>query len=275
MCEYKFGDYILPTDHLSASSLGVFKRCERQYKFRYVDGITLPASYAQAAGSILHACLQNYFDSVLDGHRPTPDEAADLAADACENYVDRHETDMTAEEFSTLKPEVRSALLDYIESVGKDVIPIATEDGFIIKMRCGVPIMGFIDLKLRHGDDIVIGDYKLTAKKWTGSDLVNSLQFNLYAHLTGIPHVQVHNITRTAPKSKPRTMPPEEGVVDFGRVRIIEHRFSSTDWPFWEDLVESAAERITSGVFAPGDPSAWHCTPEYCGYWQMCRGKRA
>ncbi|MBO4317038.1 MAG: hypothetical protein J5855_01985 [Mailhella sp.] len=84
----------------------------------------------------------------------------------------------------------------------------------------------------------------------------------------------MHNITRTAPKAKPRTMPPEEGVTDFGRVRIIEHRFSGADWEFWEDLVATAAERITSGLFAPGDPSAWHCTPEYCGYWQLCRGKR-
>ncbi|MBO4317039.1 MAG: PD-(D/E)XK nuclease family protein [Mailhella sp.] len=175
MCEYKFGDYILPTDHLSASSLGVFKRCERQYKFRYVDGITLPASYAQASGSILHACLQSYFEGVMAGSRPRADDLGGLAADACENYVDHHETDMTSENRGSLEPTVRSALLDYIESVGKDVVPLATEDGFITKMRCGVPIMGFIDLKLRRGDDVVIGDYKFTGKKWTGSNLVNSL----------------------------------------------------------------------------------------------------
>ena len=41
-----------------------------------------------------------------------------------------------------------------------------------------------------------------------------------------------------------------------------------------EMLPRDIKELFSLGVFPPCAPDSWACTPEWCGYWQLCRGRR-
>ncbi len=135
-------------------------------------------------------------------------------------------------------------------------------------------MLAYIDLRHRlpDGSEGII-DYKVTSRKWTPDKLTNSLQFNLYALVTGLRNVEVHNLVKTAP-AKRTTAKSIDGVTDIApNIRLLRHTYDGSSHDYLEDLIESCARLITSGIFTPCAMDAWNCNPEWCGYWSLCRGK--
>ena len=152
---------------------------------------------------------------------------------------------------------------------------MAVEQEFVWLARCGVPILSYIDLrhKLPNGSES-IADYKVTSKRWTLDKLVNSLQFNLYSMVTGIGDIGIHNMIRTSPGKRASTAKPVDDVLDLApNIRLLRHNFDGSLHDYLEDLIESCARLITSGIFTPCAMDAWCCNPDWCGYWHLCRGK--
>ena len=189
---------------------------------------------------------------------------------------------LTSEE-NYLKPEeqeeagivVRDLASAYAEHVAPTIVPLAVEEERVWLSRCGVPILSYIDLrhKLPNGSES-IADYKVTSKRWTLDKLENSLQFNLYSMVTGIGDIEIHNLIKTAPAKRASTAKPQDGVIDLApNLRLLRHNFDGSANDFMEDLIESCARLITSGIFTPCAMDAWCCNETWCGYWHLCRGK--
>ena len=287
--------YEIPRGYLSASSLGTFITCPKQYEFRYVKNLIIPPNAALVTGSVIHKVFETYYkDAMSSSQRLTAEQSAELASDIASDYLKENDIGTTSqEEVSDIQKLAPVITKTYVDKVARHISPIATEEELRVTMACGVDILGYLDLrhKLEHSEDDVkvaeengielavegIADYKITKKKWTIDKLKNSLQFNLYTTLTGIGDVQIHNMTKDIPKPmarKPRaSSSDDEGVTDLaGNLRVLHHRFTGDDADHLETMVETAARFITSGTFMPCALDVWNCNPEWCGYWNLCRG---
>lgn len=284
-------NYILPKDYLSASSIAMLLRCPRQFEFRYIHNIVNPPTAALLTGTAMHSTLEMYYGTIIasresgeEDSRMTTDEVVDYTEEALINAVE------DAREKSGVKFEDKDwdeALTNlgnisraYINNVGKHIVPVAVEEEVIYESACGVPIKGYIDLRrelpkdLGLDDEFGICDYKITSKKWNIGQLRNSLQFNLYSMMTGISNIEIHNMVKTGVvyKQLPKKA-PVDGVTDISNnLRTLNHTFDGSSAQHMEDLVESCAKLITSGIFTPCNPEEWCCSAEWCGYWGLCRG---
>lgn len=272
--------FTLPNGYLSASSIKTFLTCPRQYEFRYIRKMVIPPNAALVTGSVFHKTLEAYYnDAMTSSVRLTPGQTAELSGDTLEEWVADNENTMSAEEKAEAHQILPDLVINYVDCIGQHIKPILTEKEFTYTTQDGVPLLGYIDLIYDKPSNDgtsndAIADYKVTSKKLNKANLVNSLQFNLYALATGIGDIQIHNLTKTKPKpiNKPSQ---EEGVIDYySNLRTISHYFDGSQAAHFEDIVNTAAKIITAGVFVPCAPDSWCCTEDWCGYWKYCRGRK-
>ena len=268
------GGYILPKGYLSASSISTMLKCPMQFYYRYVQDIVIPPGAALVTGSVAHKSFEQYYNLVIQANdRLTEEQAGEMAAAEFDAYISGSEVAMTQQEKDKAKPDV--VVSKYVKHIASGVTPIACEEQFKVAMPCGVDILGFVDLKHRLSDGGTgIIDYKITNKAWSIGTLRNSIQFMLYSMLTGLHDVQVHNITKTKYKPFADESPEVDGVRKVAsNMQVLHHNFDASILRHLDTLVESVATSISSGIFIPCDPSSWCCTPEWCGYWNLCRGR--
>ena len=269
--------YELPNGYLSASSLNCLLTCPRQYEFRYIERVPVAPTASMLTGTALHRSLETYYRGVIanPANRLTPAQMADLAEATLHEMLTSEEHYLTGAEQEEASVTVRDLASAYAEHVAPEIVPLAVEQEFVWLSRCGVPILSYIDLrhKLPNGSES-IADYKVTSKRWTIDKLVNSLQFNLYSMVTGIGNIEIHNLVKAAPAKRASTAKPVDDVIDVApNLRILRRYFDGSANGYLEDLIERAAKLITSGVFMPCAMDAWCCNPDWCSYWNICRGK--
>ena len=268
--------YEIPRGHLSASAIGTLLRCPRQYEFRYVKGVIIPPGKTLATGSIFHKTFEMYYeDAMASRERLTPPQTSELSMSVMDEWLQANDHTVTREDRRDIESLLRNLIPSYIELIGKKIVPLAVEKRYTYTARCGVEILMFLDLlhKLENGE-IGIGDYKVTSKKWGLGNLANSLQFNIYAIGTGFLDIQIHNLIKSKGKKLP-SLHPSDGITDYAtNLRVIRHTFNQLSVDHFEGLIKDIAKQISLGVFPPCAPDSWACTPEWCGYWQLCRGRR-
>jgi len=268
--------YVLPRDHLSASSISTLQKCPKQYEFRYIKGIINPPNAALVTGKVAHKTFETYYnDALTSAQRLTAKQAAELSGDTLEEYRKENEDAMSASEVDDTHKILSDIVYRYVDNVAQFIEPRATEREFKYVTQDGVPVLGYIDLLFNNGGEPAIADYKITSKKMSLGSLTDSLQFNVYALATGIGDIQIHNLVKAIGKPVARkTAQAQDGVTDYAsNLRTIHHVFDGSQADHFEELIESAARLITSGIFMPCAPDSWCCNSNWCGYWHLCRGK--
>lgn len=269
--------YTLPRGYLSASSISTLQTCPKQFEFRYIHGIINPPTAALACGTVTHKTLETYYkDAMTSSTRLTPAQAAELSRDTFADWTLNNENTVTTEEKNEIDKLLPELVETYIDKIGQYITPKATEREVRITLACGVPLLGYIDLVADDDGKDMIVDYKVKNKKMSKGDVANSLQFNYYALMTGIPDFEIHNLVKTPRKPVSRKAPEVDGVTDHAsNLRSIRNRFDGSDALHFEILAETAAKLITAGIFMPCAPDSWCCNDQWCGYWKLCRGKAA
>ncbi|MCB5270561.1 MAG: PD-(D/E)XK nuclease family protein [Candidatus Cloacimonetes bacterium] len=303
--------YTLPQGYLSPSQIGMLQRCAYQYYLRYILGIRRPPGYAAVIGISGHAAFEQYYgDKIRKAPLLNEKQLLDLAMVIHDEKILELDVPVSVSERDETAQTLDKLLTSYIPGVAQFIEPKEVEVRLNFLSKCGVPVLGFIDLLrkpyaiemtaehvLDYGG-LHMGDHKFTGKKWASTKLQNSLQFYLYSMGSGILNVEIHNLVKGSAKKdsssekprKPRAarkkvVELEEGqealpdllapVQDVGsNVRILRHRFDPGEFTHVENIVEDAAKQISAGIFPRCDPEAWCCNPQWCGYWDLCRGKR-
>jgi len=271
--------YEIPRGYLSPSSIGTYLRCGLQYKFRYIDEIISPPNINLLSGKACHTGNEVYYREIIEGsgERMKPSMVVEVAQAALEDAAAEEEYRLQGQEKDDSMKSLEQATTMYINEIGQYVEPVNVEQKIEYESRCGVPIIGYIDLVMKDDDKSVLVDYKYTGKKWSANDIKNSLQFTVYTLSTGIDAFEVQNLTK-ATNAKKLTKPKKDGddfsyVVDIAsNLRILRHRFGDADFVHVENQIEAVAQAITAGVFIPSDMGAWNCSEKWCGYWHLCRG---
>lgn len=271
--------YILPRDHLSAGSLSILLRCPRKYEYRYIEKITSPPGAALIQGSAAHRAFEGYFHEILNGGgRLTPDQAAELSLMALRDVLEEREAELPATDITAIRDALPGLTKTYVEQVASAITPLAVEEEVRYVARCGVPLLGYLDLRHRKrasGTEGLI-DYKISKKRWALPQLVNSVQANLYALMTGVGDIEIHNLIPAARKLPTCRTARPDGITDVTPgLRVLGHRFTGEMSEHLENLIERAARLITSGIFMPCDPQSWWCSRDWCDYFALCRGKTA
>ena len=276
-------EYILPKNYLSASSIKMLLRCPKQYEFRYIQDIVIPPNAALITGSAMHKALETYYkEAMTSAQRFTPEQTAELAVQSLEDIVEEQDSSVISDaEITESVNSLKSIAKVYVDNIASHIEPLAVEEEVRYKSACGVDILAYLDLRRKMnpeenglGQAEGICDYKITSRKWAINQLRDSLQFNLYSLVTGLGDIEVHNMVKNTVPKRLNKKPEVYGVRDVAsNMRILHHCFKGDGNRHMEELIESCARLITSGIFPPCDPESWCCNPTWCGYWQWCRGR--
>jgi len=152
---------------------------------------------------------------------------------------------------------------DYISKIN----PTGIEHS-IWRMIGGAPVVLKIDLV---DDDRKVTDFKFSRKMKSSRDALGSLQLSMYAVGMEIPRTSF--ITFKFPDLTKKT--PWRPAI-----KEVVAKKNPGDLSWTEDVVAAFARSIirdskegTEEAFGVCDPASWKCSPKFCDYWSMCRGK--
>lgn len=250
-------------NHVSASSMGTFLRCQRQWRFRYVEGLIQPPGVAMVQGTSLHAGAEYNFAYKMEAHEDAPlDDVLDVARDTFERESERIEQ-WEGDEPGPAKDAAVNLTKVYHAELAPTVQPVAVEREFLLTDDSWTwPVLGYQDVL----DEAGVIDIKTSGKKKTQSELDTSLQGGIYLlerHMAGEPerfswHVAVKTKT-------PSTQILERTRVEPDRVKLTIGRVQS-----------AMLQVMDTGLAMPAEPGSWACSERFCGYYKQCEygGKR-
>jgi hypothetical protein len=276
---------MLPKRYLSISQVTKMIKCAWQWKLIYVDQKPQRTSARMFQGIFVHTAAETVLNSLLaTGVLPPLAMATDTFSDEFEKNKGLIEDWEGIDQGSVKDTGVTCAKV-FHQEVGPKSTPVVVEKTFhtVIRTSDGkvrLPILGRIDsiqVQSHNNDDyqrirellaagkasdkpLTIHDLKVSADKWNEDDIKNSVQFATYAHVEGIPDVQVDNIVKGRAKV-PR--PHLETITGVVTPKQAAHSLR---------VIEDVAKSIALGHFPVTDPDNWWCSEKWCSVWQYCRG---
>jgi hypothetical protein len=250
---------------ITQSMLGMFLRCPHQFERRYLRGEIIPPGIAARRGSATHKAAQLNHEQKL--HSQTDLPLGDLQDAARDHYVTliREEGVFLPKDRLSDKDKLLAAGLDatvrlttlYREALAPSIQPLLVEEPLTCEVGLALPLKGTIDVLTT---DHWLPDLKTADKSKGPKDADYSLQLTFYAglvaHRTGAwpQRISLEVLVNTkAPKLQ--SLPTTRGPAD------------------WTNLVQRVhlmVAQIEAGLFPPCDPSAWICSPNWCGYFWTC-----
>lgn len=233
---------------LSVSQVKAYEVCPLQYQFRYVYRVPVPPHYTLTFGNTVHAVLRDLARRVLDGRKPTADDALRLYEQhwSSEGFESkRHE--------SLRKEQGRVMLKSYLEA-HENILsraPLFIEEPF--RFRVGeITITGRIDRVDGPQDGgATVTDFK-TGSTASQKDADADLQLSVYAlALQDVFHLHADRLTLSF----------LEGNVDRHTTRTDD------DLEKAGERLERAAARIRERAFAP-TPGYQAC--RFCAFRAIC-----
>jgi len=249
-------DLELPRGYLSSSQVNRYLKCGMQYKFRYIDGIIRPPGIAMAAGSSVHRALE----IALKEKMKTSSVPLSLIEDAWwESWrVIKKDIEDWEEDENTVEGQLRKLVKVYHSTKLPEILPLEVEKRFWISVgKSNVPVVGYIDL-IDQPENKTIVDHKVVGRSKQQREADSSLQLTLYSKAMQIPKVRFDCLVRGTKTPTVKTLSSQRTQADL-------------DW--LEHLFDKVAEAINKGIFMPCDPSSFACSPKYCGYYELCKGR--
>ena len=236
---------------LSPSQVNTFLSCPAKWYFRYLIGLSEPATGSLALGTAFHATVAANFRQKTSTHRDAPMD--EMRARFDEEFVlAMADAELRDDEDAAELADMGNAMLAvYMTEAAPSIQPGAVEkevDGEI----AGVKVRGFIDLLDTAGRII---DCKTAARRPAGVSAEHALQLTTYAMITpgATGACRLDTLTKTK------------------TVQLIQQAYEAGPEPrkLAESLFPMVQDSIRDGVYLPRRNSAL-CSRRYCGYWRAC-----
>ena len=272
-----FLDDDLPKGVLSPSGISSYKTCPRRFMYSYIDGIIQPPAGVMVKGTAIHRGAEVVHKHTIETGKPmgleeARQEVSDTFDDEKDDVEDWGEEGDIKKDAGMVKDEAVNNFTVYYRNAVPLIQPVAAEEPFAIRVGT-VPVRGVIDLIDKVKDDFVltedpdapetmievVSDLKTTKRMWIPQMLAQSEQLTFYALAKQTSNVRVDFLLDQ--KSGVKYV-PKRSVRDANQKRLLV-----------ED-VEEVAHLIKQGVFPRCSPTAWNCTPKFCGYYDRCRGPK-
>lgn len=248
-------------DHISASSINMFLRCQAQWFFRYIEDIKIPPGSALTLGRSYDRGCESQFNSRLHDEKDLP--LHEIHGKFEEEWdALRDETDWKEnEEPSKLKDTGINCLTAYHKNGMLGINPTAVQERFNIPFKDpSLPdLLGFIDVI--HENDIII-DQKTAGRNKNNPD--HNTQMLIYA----IGCKQKYNktfklrldyaIKKKTPEIILKEVKIKEGEIDFQLRQVVRIARNM-------NIFEQQPTLIT-----PNRNHPWACDSRYCGFFDLC-----
>ncbi|MBN2492432.1 MAG: PD-(D/E)XK nuclease family protein [Planctomycetes bacterium] len=248
--------------HFSASQLGMLRRCEQQFAYRYALGLKRPPSAAMSLGSSfgdgIAYSLRQKIDSGVD--LPTP-EVVEIAVTRLEGRKDSTEWD---EPFTAVKDELPGLVAVFQKDAAPGIEPAAVEEKVVTRLKPSVgepfDVLSYLDLRERDGR---VTDLKTAKRSWPEDRPAAELQPLLYTMAEAGESAFRFLITV-------RTKTP--------KIQVLDRAITADEKQAATALVALAKRRADAIVANP--EIAWPtghggnlCSKRFCGYWRECKAR--
>src|SRR3972149_1194965 len=100
--------------YLSSTSIDMFRRCPKQWYFRYIEGRKIPPGGAIVKGVVLHDIVRCDLQSLIsDGLLLCEDTLLDMCSDGIDHYLSEHDVVNDFKSGGGLKDDSIKALLSH------------------------------------------------------------------------------------------------------------------------------------------------------------------
>lgn len=251
---------------VSQSMINQFYRCPEQFRRRYLENEIIPPGIAARRGTAVHkAAAVNHIQKITTKTDLPLGDLQDAARDEYVRVV-RDEGIFIPKEQVPAAAKLIGEGLDsavsltevYHRSLAPQIIPVMAEDRQKIDVGLEVELHGTIDVVTDNG---WLPDLKTAAKSKGILEAHNSLQLTFYAGLY---------------YSKFGKWPEKLSleILVATKEPKLQSLVTSRDGEDWQDLlvrIKFMLAQIDAGLFPPCEPSAWICSPTWCGYYQSCK----
>jgi len=249
--------------HLSYSSISTFLACPKSWEFRYVLKVETPTSPELVFGSSFHDTVEQIVAGrsaageiattwTTNWQRRTEGQQIDWGTDTPEYFCNEGVRILTAE-------PIRQAIHEL--TCGMDAEGPKVERKVTLSVPgVPVPIIGYIDLIDHRG---VPHDLKTSGRSWTADKAQSELQPLFYLAALNQAGIRVPNLEFTHVVFV-KTKTPQ--------VQVLRHRHTMPELVWLMTLIGKAWKAIESEAYFP-NPGSWKCSPQWCEYWRLCRGK--
>jgi RecB family exonuclease len=236
---------------LSPSQATTYLACPAKWYFRYLVGLTEPATGALALGKAFHGTLaRNFRQKMSTGRDMENGELSETFAEewslAMADAALRDDEDATE-----LAITGETLVRVYVTEAARSVKPKAVEQTVQGEIA-GVRVRGIVDLLDVDG---CVFDFKTSSKRPNGISAEHCLQLTTYTMITPEASGQCRLDTVTKTKT----------------VNVVQqsYRIGPDDRRFAETLYPMVQESIRDGIYPPHRSSPL-CSRRYCGYWREC-----
>jgi hypothetical protein len=252
-------------DHLSYSSISTYLMCPRAWRYRYIDQVTVPTGTALVFGKAFHETVEAHV-------------AGSTTGDALVNrWAEHWETARAGAGEIAWGEETPESLYNLgltllsnadVQQMVNALTPLREDDTVhiedYIELRVPgvpIPIIGYIDIITADG---VPGDFKTSSRRWYANRAESELQPAFY-----LAALNQNGYLRN-PERKFRhyvfvkTQTPQ--------AQVLETTRTAGDLLFVQALARNVWDAIQQAAF-PMNPTTWKCSPKWCEYWGLCRGR--
>ena len=251
--------------HLSVSQLGMFQRCNIQYRRRYLEGETIPPGIAAHVGSGVHKAAEINFKSKMQTGEDMPlDAVQDAAAEAYDKALSEgvffapDEAPGAKAAMVQGKDDAVSLATLFRRELAPTIMPALVEHRVTLEIPgVALPVVTILDC---YTADRKLRDLKTSGKRWTEDRAHTSPQPTVYRESvlqsTGeYPDELMFDVLVNNKTPVLQTIPTSRTEED---LQILTRKF------------QTMIEAIRAGIFMPAEPGSWMCSPKFCGYWHTC-----
>ena len=252
---------------LSPSRINTYLRCPKSYEFSYVHELKLPPAGVMVRGTACHEAARHNFAAKVQTGQDAP--IADLL-DVFSGVFDREVEGAKLRENENagkLKDSGVKLTTIYRTERAPLIVPAVYEQRVILELEGGDTFEGVVDLATA---DHKIIDLKTASKKPAANTADNSMQLTAY----GWAYYHLTNVLPTG-YALDFAIHDHEGKTDKAQARVLtlETQRTALDLDDFAEDVAGVFRAIKAGAF-PRSTAGWHCSPEWCGYWELCRGRK-
>lgn len=254
--------------YLSATQIGMFLRCARQWAYRYIERLIVPPSGAMKQSGVFHSTAEyNYVQKIESRTDLKLDEMTDF-------FGTRFEHEFTREEVKLNENETKGGLKDqgmdivrvFHRNIAPYVQPVEVEKRFelTLKEKEGEPpfkLVGVIDVVDERGH---VRDNKALAPSRVPNEFELSRDIQL----------STYSLARRLETKKVEPELNMDVVVKLQRpeARLLRTARSREGLRMHLNTIGNISKAIRADAF-PRNPTGWWCSPKWCGYWDRCMGK--
>lgn len=268
-------------DVFRVSDLGTMQRCPRQLGYRRLGTVEDPRplkirpSATMLGGQAIDNTLNELFEQKIRGVNGLRGSAlVDYFVTTLRRITDENtrEGPLTGEPDPDVEKDGTAVLPVYERDIAPVIDPVSVQEVGKKTIRYpnshrayDVTLVGHLDLVRRAADGHrIVSDHKFTSKAPSQMEAGKSQQMHSYAYLKDgeeehkAGHVELILLRRLKRGPEVAT---SSAFVTAGQKVAVEH------------AVQTTAALYRARYFPMADPSSWACSPEWCGYWKLCRGR--